>query len=60
MTYRELRDKLQHVSVKQLDDDISVYFRTLDEYYEVSHLSIEQHSDALDKGHLVLVLKGGL
>jgi len=61
MTYKELQDKLNTMSKKQLGMDVTVYIREEDEYfplvtdYPVCE-SDEDENDVLDHNHPYLVI----
>lgn len=58
MTWEQLAQRIQQLTQEQKQQDATVYFRPLDEYYPVNQLTIETESDVLDAGHPVLQVKG--
>jgi hypothetical protein len=59
MTYRNLLKKLQETNGMRLDDDVTVYDRTNDEYYPGITVkeTDEQEQDVLDDGHVFIVIE---
>jgi hypothetical protein len=57
MTYRELLSRLNKATPEQLNNDVSVYLRPVDEFYPVAKLIENQEYDILDIGHLYLLVK---
>ena len=57
ITYRELANRLSLVPQDRLDDNVTVYDESEDEYYPVQKTFITKESDVLDKGHFVLQIK---
>lgn len=54
MTYRELLSKLQAMTQDKLDDDVTVYFESHDEYFAVNSLNVQDGDDVLHDGHRYL------
>ena len=54
ITYRQL---LQKIPADHLDDSISVYDSSEDEYYPVQEIETETNGDVLDKGTVFLIIK---
>lgn len=57
ITYLQLIHKLGSIPSERLDDNVSVYDESEDEYYPVEDTFITNEDDVLDKGHLVLKIK---
>jgi hypothetical protein len=55
-TYRKLLKALQNLPDNRLDDDVTVYIKTDDEYHAATGASIaeEETNDVLDDGHLFI------
>lgn len=57
MTYRKMIDMLGRIPANHLDDDVTIYDKTEDEYYPVEKvIQVDETQDALDDGHIVLVI----
>jgi hypothetical protein len=54
ITYRELIRRLTAIPSERLDDNVTIYDESNDEYYPVQETFITKENDVLDKGHLVL------
>ena len=59
MTYRQLLKKLQEIPNNRLDDDITIYDKTNDEYYPAFQIkeADEETQDVLDDGHIFLTIE---
>lgn len=58
MTYRNLLKKLQETNGMRLDDDVSIFDVTTDEYMSVKCVEeAQEDNDVLDEGHLVIVIE---
>jgi hypothetical protein len=57
ITYLKLLHKLGSIPAERLNDTVSIYDESEDEYYPVEDTFITEESDVLDKGHLVLKIK---
>ncbi len=58
LTYRELRNVLNQVSEKQLDQNVTVFVAPQDEMYPVGLIETSSDKqDILDPGHLVLIVR---
>jgi hypothetical protein len=51
MTYGELLETLQLLTHEQLNMNVTVYVRGLDEYYPARSVNIANGSDILDNNH---------
>jgi hypothetical protein len=57
MNYRNLLKKLQETNGIRLDDEVTVYDATLDEYMPAKCIKEAQgDNDVLDEGHLYIVI----
>ena len=58
MTYAELLNTLYEMPKDRLEDDITIYIESMDEYFAVtgSDIANEKTNDVLDNGHLFLKL----
>jgi hypothetical protein len=56
MTYRELLDQLKAFRDNDLDLNVSVYVRGVDEHYPVKSVEITGCADVLDAGHPFLMV----
>ena len=54
MTYRELLEKLKTLTVDQLNQDVTVFVATEEEYYPVATVAVTVEDDVLDPDHIVL------
>jgi len=58
MTYKALIEKLQNLTLEQLEDDVTIYVAEDDEFYPVFDLDVsgqDSPSDGiLDEGHIFL------
>lgn len=55
LTYRMLLKKLQGLHPDRLDDNVTIYVNTQDEYVPVQSAGIaSEHNDVLDQGHFFL------
>ena len=57
LKYRELKEILNNFTPEQLDNDISIYVSSIDEYYEVKRFELNKHTNVIDVGHPVLITK---
>ena len=58
MTYAELLNTLYEMPKDRLEDDITIYIESMDEYFAVtgSDIANEKTNDVLDNGHFFLKL----
>ena len=54
MTYRELLEELKTLTIDQLNQDVTVFVATEEEYYPVATVSAAVEDDVLDPDHIVL------
>jgi hypothetical protein len=54
MTYRELLELLKTLTTAQLDQDVTVFVATEEEYYPVATVAVAADDDVLDLDHIVL------
>lgn len=58
MTYAELLNILWSMPKDRLEDDVTVYITSMDEYFAITghETAEEKNNDVLDNGHLFLKL----
>ena len=59
MTYAELLQRLQHATPEQLQQDVTVYVKQLDEFYAVFNSNVTESDDTtqvIDPGHLYMIV----
>ena len=54
LRYRDLKKALDSLPEEQLDQNVSVYVSSEDEYFPLKELDLAE-DDVLDEGHLILV-----
>ena len=54
MTYKELLDKLKSLSNDQLDQTVTVFHGSTDEFYPAHSTGITHENDILDANHFYL------
>jgi len=54
MTYKELLDKLKSLSDDQLNQTVTVFHGSTDEFYSVHSTGITHENDVLDANHFYL------
>ena len=54
MTYRELLEELKTLTIDQLNQDVTVFVATEEEYYPVATVAVAVEDDVLDPDHIVL------
>lgn len=55
MTYRRLLKKLQETFDTRLDDEVTIYDKTNDEYIPAVFIEeADETQDVLDEGHLII------
>ena len=59
MTYAELLQRLQHATPEQLQQDVTVYVKQLDEFYPVFNSNVtesDNDTQVLDPGHIYMIV----
>ena len=57
MTYGDLQNYIQTLRPTQLEDDVTIFVRGIDEYYPASNISeVKNENDVLDQGHTYLIV----
>ena len=54
MTYAELLETLTKLNPEQLNQTVTVYHGSVDEYYPVNGCNIIAFDDVLDKDHFII------
>lgn len=54
LTYQQLFEKLQSMTPKQRQDNVSVCVANEDEFYPVKSIDTQDGDDVLDDGHIYL------
>ena len=54
MTYRQLLKVLQEAEDARLDDDVTIYDASEDEFFAVESVNVQLEDDVLDEGHIYL------
>jgi hypothetical protein len=57
MTYKELLDVLNKLNPEQLNQTVTVYDGTVDEYYPVNDCDFTKTADVLDENHFFIEIK---
>ena len=57
MTYKELLDVLNKLNPEQLNQTVTVYDGTVDEYYPVNDCDFTKTTDVLDENHFFIEIK---
>jgi len=58
MTYRELQELLADFTQDQLDNDVTIFNGSIEEYFPVTALGATGETDVLDAGHAFLTIYG--
>lgn len=56
LTYKDLLNALNELNQTELEQNVSIYFESLDEYYTLSHTDTVTETEVLDAGHKILVV----
>ena len=57
MTYRDFMEYVaDNFSEEQLDQDMTIFIRGIDEYYPIERLDVEHEDGILDKGHFFFLI----
>ena len=57
MTYQHLIEELKKMSQEQLEQDVTVFVSSLEEYMPVFSVAVAATMDVLDPGHIVLEIE---
>jgi len=57
ITYRQLREKLNSLPEKNLDDHVTMYDQSSDEYYSAEAIEVTSgENEVLEEGHLFIII----